>query len=62
MNDDAIRREYVRLLKRALNGYLQFGGGDDVGTYFPLNKRVYDFDACAWRLPEDARPHTVLAH
>ena len=54
------QQSYLALLKRALNGYLQLGGGSPFDEFCALNRDTYDLERYAWKIPDYARPHTLL--
>ena len=54
------QQSYLALLKRALNGYLQLGGGAAFDEFCPLSRDTYDLDRYEWKIPDYARPHTLL--
>jgi hypothetical protein len=51
---------YLALLKRALNGYLVLGGASAFDEFCPLNRDLYDLERYEWKIPDYARPHTLL--
>jgi hypothetical protein len=58
---DAAREAYLQLVKKALNGYLVFGGADSFADFSPGNEQLYDLSTGRWKIPEPARPRTVLS-